>query len=86
MNNTAEFRRANRQPSYKHIPRNEYVARAYEFAARGERIAKKLDSQKVREIRENRKGLTAKQQAKLYGVHPNTIYKIRHRMAWVCVK
>lgn len=83
---SAQFRRANRNPSYRCIPRDEYIQRAHEFAPRGERLAKKLDSQKVRAIRENRKGLTDKQQAEIYGVHPNMIYKIRKRLAWACVK
>lgn len=84
--NSAQFRRANRNPSYRCIPRDEYIQRAHEFAPRGERLAKKLTDEKVRAIRENRRGLTDKQQAELYGVHPNMIYKIRKRLAWACVK
>lgn len=84
--NTAQFRRANRQPGYQRTPRDEYLVRHHEFHKRGEALAKKLDAKTVALIRKNKKGLTAKQQAQKYGVHENTIYRIRHRVAWGCVK
>ena len=80
--NTAEFRRANRQPGYRRIPRAEYVQRAHEFAPRGERLAKKLTEADVIAIRENRLGMTDKQQAEVYGVSEGMIYKIRKRERW----
>lgn len=42
----------------------------------------KLDEAKVRAIRENRHGLTAKQWAALLGVHQRTIDKVRDRRSW----
>jgi hypothetical protein len=76
---SAAFRRANQQPSYKCIPREEYLNRAYEFAHKKNR---KFDKETVIAIRENRQGLTDKQQAEKHNVHPHTIYKIRHRMTY----
>ena len=38
----------------------------------------KLTEDQVRQIRENRKGLTDKQQAEKYGCHRNTIWNIRN--------
>lgn len=70
------------QKGYRHMPRSEYLTRAIEFAPRGEALAKKLNRTKVLQIRENPLGLTDKQQAEKYGVHPNTIYKIRKRLIW----
>ena len=75
----ADFRRANLQASYRHISRHEYLIRAHEFASKKNR---KFDKETVIAIRENRQGLTDKQQAEKFGVHPNTIYKIRHRMTY----
>lgn len=84
--NKAEYRRERGQPSYTAMSRAEYITRAHELANRGDAIAKKLTSADVRAIRENRNGKTDKQQAEIYGVHFNTIYKIRHRMIWGCVR
>jgi len=42
----------------------------------------RLDDQKVKEIRENRKGRTDAQQAQLFGVSPNTIFRVRKFEAW----
>lgn len=83
--NTAEFRRANRQPGYRHIPRDEYLQRAHEFAPRGERLARKLTACDILAIRANVKGMTDKQQSELYGVSPGMIYKIRKRERWAAV-
>lgn len=80
--NSAAFRRANQPNSYKRISREEYLARSYEFAHTKNR---KFDNETVQAIRENRNGLTDKQQAEKYGVHPHTIYKIRHRMTYANV-
>lgn len=82
MNNTAAFRRANRQPSYPHMPRSEYVQRAHEINPRGERLARALTSNDVRLIRANVAGLTDKQQAQLYGVSESMIFKIRKFERW----
>lgn len=82
--NTAESRR--HLDSYRHIPRSEYRVRAIEFARRGEDAAKKLNADIVREIRKNNLGLTDKEQALKYGVSPGTIYKVRNRITWGCVR
>lgn len=37
-----------------------------------------LTDDQVREIRQNRKGMTDKQQAEKYGCHRNTIWNIRN--------
>jgi DNA-binding transcriptional regulator YiaG len=42
----------------------------------------RLDPEKVRAIRENREGLTAKQLAALHGVHFRTVEKVRSRETW----
>ena len=42
----------------------------------------RLDPGKVKEIRINRHGLTAKEQAILYGVHYRTIEKVRYYDTW----
>jgi DNA-binding transcriptional regulator YiaG len=55
-------------------------------AAKGNRLPHaKLDAEKVKEIRANRKGLTMKQQAALYNVHPRTIQNVRYFESWVHV-
>lgn len=82
---TAEGRRENNLNRYarKHITREEYLSRRYEFHKRGIDLPHaKLTDEQVREIRENRRGLTDKQQAEKYGVHRNTIFNIRHRIKW----
>lgn len=82
MNNTAEFRRSNRQPGYQRLPRAEYVQRAHEINPRGERLARALTANDVRLIRANVAGLTDKQQAQLYGVSASMIFKIRKFERW----
>jgi hypothetical protein len=84
--NSAEFRRANRQKSYKSIQRDEYVQRAHEFAARGESLSKSLSEQDIIKIRINRKGNTMAELGEMFGVHKNTIYKIQHRITWSHVR
>jgi len=42
----------------------------------------KLTESQVQEIRENRRGLTMKQQAAIYGVHHSTIQKVRYFGSW----
>jgi hypothetical protein len=42
----------------------------------------RLTADGVRYIRENRKGLTARQLAAEFGVHYRTIEKVRHRETW----
>lgn len=79
----ADFRRANQQPSYRHLPRAEYLTRTYEFAPK--KVKRKFTNDEIIAIRENRKGLTDKQQAEKYGVHPHSIYKIRHRISYANV-
>jgi len=50
---------------------------------RGEaRYNARLTTEKVIEIRENRYGWSAKRQAEHYGVHHNTIHRVRHFEAW----
>jgi hypothetical protein len=67
------------RPRSERMPRDEYLARAYEFAHAKNA---KLCSDKVQSIRANKNGLTDQQQAELYGVHKNTTYKIRHHLAY----
>ena len=40
----------------------------------------KLTPEQVREIRKNRYGKTDKAQAAKYGVHKNTIFRVRHEV------
>lgn len=42
----------------------------------------KLTADDVKQIRQNRYGMTDAQQAAKYGVHPNTIFRVRNREAW----
>jgi|688.fasta_scaffold101027_2 hypothetical protein len=67
------------RPRSERMPRDEYLARAYEFAHAKNA---KLSDEIAHCIRTNRQGLTDQQQAELYGVHKNTIYKIRHHLAY----
>ena len=84
---TAEFRRGKWQPAYRHIARDEYEIRAHEFCLRGSANGNaKINDDIVREIRANRHGLTDKQQAEKYGVHPQLVYKIRKRERWSHVR
>lgn len=76
---SGDYRRHMKQKGYKSISRREYIIRAHEFAHNKNR---KFDKETIIAIRENRNGLTDKQQAENYGVHPHTIYKIRHRMTY----
>ena len=48
---SADFRRANRNPSYQCLPRAEYVQRAVEIAPRGSQLAKKLTVDDVKAMR-----------------------------------
>lgn len=77
--NSGDYRRANSQAGYRRISRHAYLIRSHEFAHKKNR---KFDKETVIAIRENRNGLTDKQQAEKYNVHPHTIYKIRHRMTY----
>lgn len=79
---TAYYRRKNRQPGYRHIEREEYLIRSYEFARSGEGCNNKLTKAEVIDIRKNVKGQTYKQLALQFGVHVNTIYKIRKGITW----
>ena len=83
---SAAFRRANRQPGYKHMPREEYLQRAVEFAKRGEAIAKKLTRDDVLAIRANVEGMTDRQRAESLVVSKSLIYQIRHYEKWGCAK
>ena len=83
---SADFRRANRNPSYQRLPRAEYVQRAAEMAPRGSQLAKKLTSMDVTIIRDNRYGLTDKQQAIVFGVSVSMVYKIRKGERWGVVR
>ena len=66
------------------MTRNEYLSGgAYQSALRGEKLPQsKLDAEKVRAIRLNRHGKTAKDLAAEYGVHIRTIDKVRDRRSW----
>ena len=59
---SADFRRANRNPSYQCLPRAEYVQRAVEMAPRGSQLAKKLTAHDVQAMRLNVHGHTDKHQ------------------------
>lgn len=68
------------------MTRQEYLLRAREFASRGEhRHNAKMCPSKVRRIRENKAGETAKELAARYNVHYRTIEKIRHYETWAHV-
>ena len=83
---SANFRRANRNPSYQCLPRAEYVQRAVEMAPRGSQLAKKLTAMDVTIIRDNRYGLTDRQQAATFGVSASMVYKIRKGERWGVVR
>lgn len=52
-------------------------------ALRGEKLPhSKLDAEKVRYVRKNPKGMTAKQLAAKFGVHKRTIDKVRDGETW----
>jgi hypothetical protein len=72
---SADFRRANRNPSYQCLPRAEYVQRAVEMAPRGSQLAKKLTAHDVQAMRLNVHGHTDKHQAKVFGVSASMVYK-----------
>lgn len=68
------------------MDREEYIQRAFEFAARGERIGvSKLTEDNVRYIRRNPEGKTARQLALDFGVHYRTIEKVRQFETWTHV-
>ena len=46
----------------------------------------KLTPDQVREIRKNRYGRTDKDQAERYGVHKNTIFRVRHEFVHARVR
>jgi len=83
---SADFRRANRNPSYQRLPRAEYVQRAVEMAPRGSQLAKKLTAHDVQAIRLNVHGHTDKHQAKVFGVSASMVYKIRKGERWGVVR
>ena len=59
----------------------QYGAKA--MAVRGEALPhSKLDAEKVRRIRANVAGKTARQLATEYGVHYRTVEKVRHFETW----
>jgi len=68
------------------MTREEYLSRAHEFASRGERRPNaKLCPDRVRQIRENRHGKSAKALAKMFGCHYRTIEKVQHFETWTHV-
>ena len=83
---SADFRRANRNPSYQRLPRAEYVQRAVEMAPRGSQLARKLTVHDVQAMRLNVHGHTDKQQAKAFGVSASMVYKIRKGERWGVVR
>jgi DNA invertase Pin-like site-specific DNA recombinase len=65
------------------MTRHEYILNAVQYAKRGNELpTAKLNPDIVREIRENRNGETHGATAKRYGVHYNTVMRIRHYEAW----
>lgn len=63
--------------------RDEYLVRAHEFVCRGNDYkSAKLTPEKVRWIRKNEKGMTAKAQAAELNVHYRTVEKVRHFETW----
>lgn len=66
------------------MTRHEYAMwGAKAMAVRGEALPHaKLTEAKAREIRDNPKGMTARQLAVEYGVHYRTIEKVRHYETW----
>ena len=63
--------------------RSEYVQTAVFTARRGLDLPQsKLTPDLVREIRINKQGLTARDQAEKYGVHHRTIEKVRYFETW----
>jgi len=65
------------------LNRRDYLIRAHEFAARGERVGvSKLNPDKVRWIRQNPEGMTLKGMAKRLGVHYRTVEKVHYRETW----
>jgi len=83
---SANFRRANRNPSYQCLLRAEYVQRAVEMAPRGMQLAKKLTVGDVRAMRLNAYGRTDRQQAQVFGVSASMVYKIRKGERWGVVR
>ena len=83
---SADFRRANRNPSYQCLPRAEYVQRAVEMAPRGSQLAKKLTVHDVQAMRLNAHGRTDRQQAETFGVSASMVYKIRKGERWGVVR
>ena len=83
---SANFRRANRNPSYQCLPRAEYVQRAVEMAPRGSQLARKLTVHDVQAMRLNLHGRTDKQQAKVFCVSASMVYKIRKGERWGVVR
>lgn len=80
---SGEFRRLNKQPSYKHMSRYDYVLMAGSFATKANRT---LDNEVVLKIRENRKGHPARVLAEMYGVSKTTIYRILNRETYIDVR
>lgn len=69
------------------MTRDEYLPMAALFAPRGTDLPQsRLTPDQVVEIRENRRGMTAWQQAEKYGVHIRTIEKVRRYETWTHVK
>ena len=83
---SADFRRANRNPSYQCLPRAEYVQRAVEMAPRGSQLAKKLTVHDVQAMRSNIHGRTDNHQAKVFGVSASMVYKIHKGERWGVVR
>lgn len=69
------------------MTRIEYKQCAISLAKRGTDLPHaKLTDDKVRAIRQNRHGWTAKQWAESLGLHQRTIDKVRDFRSWVHVK
>jgi hypothetical protein len=65
------------------MTREEYRLTACLHARRGNELSNaRLNPDAVRAIRANVRGETDKEQARRYGVHYNTITRIRHFEAW----
>lgn len=65
------------------MTRQEYIAQAVAINPRGTDLPHaRLDPERVRYIRRNPRGMTAKQLAAELGVHWRTVEKVRHYLTW----
>lgn len=70
------------RPRSERLAREDYLDNAHVFA---HRTPKKLTAEIVRQIRENREGMSDKKRAELLGVGQQTVYRVRHYLTWSSV-